>query len=313
MGRSRANEIVKTAGCELVAVADPDEARGRAASADLGVPWHPSADELLARRDVDVVGVWTPTGLHRDLVQAAARAGKHVITTKPMEVTTERCDEMIAACRDAGVVLAVDFGYRYDPVMRQVAAAVHEGRLGRPFLIDFRLKWHRPREYFAPGGWRGTWRYDGGGSMMNQGVHYIDLLWWFFGPVRSVKGHMARVVHDIETEDLAAAILVFENGAVGVAESTTAAEPDMGTRIELHGTEGSIALDLDVALWKVAEETAPPESVACRPANVFEDVVMVLRGERRRPTVDGADGRRSVEIITAIYESARTDRTLVLS
>ena len=180
MGRSRARLIQETEGAELTVVVDRNEELAAEVGAELGVNWAPNLDDVLARSDVDVVMIMTPSGLHADLGCLAAQAGKNVITTKPMDVSTEQCDRLIAASESSGVKLAVDYQSRYVDTNFRVANALSEGALGKPLLGEVRFKWFRAQQYFEHGnGWRGTWSMDGGGSLANQGSHLLDLLLWF--------------------------------------------------------------------------------------------------------------------------------------
>ena len=185
MGAVRARFISETEGARLVAVAELDEERGRKAAAEYGIDWYRDYRRLLDRDDIDVITVMTPSGTHADFAIAAAEAGKHVITTKPVEVSLERADRMIAACREAGVILAVDFEARYMADNVRVKQAVDEGRLGRMILGEVRLKWFRNDAYYE--GWHGTWALDGGGSLINQSVHQIDLLGWYMARSKAYR------------------------------------------------------------------------------------------------------------------------------
>lgn len=306
MGRNRSRLIAQTPGARLVVVCDRDEERARTVAQELDVPYSLDYHEVLDRDDVEVVLVMTPTGAHGPVAVDAARAGKHVVTTKPLEVTVERCDRIIEACREAGVVLAVDFEARYRPDMRAVKRAIEEGRLGRVILGEATLKWYRSQQYYDRGGWRGTWEMDGGGSLMNQSIHPIDLLLWFMGPARRVCGLTGIFAHRIETEDLGMALVEFADGSVGRILGTTTYPQSQPYEVNLHGERaGVVTRNGSVAEWHFpegAEETPvePPEG----PANIVEDVVGVLR-RGGSPMVDGAEGRRSVELIQAIYKSAR--------
>jgi predicted dehydrogenase len=195
VGRGRARAATKTPGAKLVAIFDrrPDNAKKLAD--EWGCDAAGSFEEMINRADVDVVGVFTPSGTHGDLAIQAMRAGKHAISTKPPDVSVEKVDAMAAAAKDFGRLLAIDFQSRYEDDVRKVKAAIDAGRLGQPIMGDMRLKWWRSQSYFDggdPAGWRGTWAMDGGGSLANQGIHDLDLLQWFMGPVKSL-GARARL------------------------------------------------------------------------------------------------------------------------
>ena len=337
VGRSRAQMVLKTPGAKLTAIYDRRLDNGRRLAAEWGCDAANSFEELIRRADVDVVGVFTPSGTHADLAIQAIRAGKHAISTKPPDVSVEKVDAMAGAARDFGRLLAIDFGSRYNDDVRKTKAALDAGRLGQPIFADLRLKWWRSQAYFDggdPSGWRGTWAMDGGGSLANQGIHDLDLLQWFMGRVKSVRARTRIFAHRIETEDACQAFLDFENGAWGLIETTTTVWGGLGRAIELHGTNGTITLlDRGIGAWRFRdEEEAPepeygagsagpmteagvseggehrsrwePELPDDRPRNVIEDVVSALT--RGTPVAcPPEEGRKSVAILEAVYRSAR--------
>jgi len=303
---AKAREIEKEFGCRIVK--DPIEA-----ATDPGI---------------DAVDIITPSGSRRDIAVAAAGAGKHVIMEKPLEITTDRVDDMLRACEEAGVKCAGIFQFRYKPAWIFAKKAVTEGYLGRVVLGDAYNKWWRTQEYYDGSSWRGTWELDGGGALMNQGIHAVDLLQWIMGDVTEVYANTGTLAHEnIEVEDTAVATLRFGSGALGVIEGTTSVYPGYPMKIEIHGTKGSLIVSGDhivdfqsaVAPAYAFEEAgrlhAPvvTMSTASDPAQVdctwhrlqIEDFVKsVLEGTE--PLVSGREGRKSVEIINAIYKSART-------
>ncbi|NLN29560.1 MAG: Gfo/Idh/MocA family oxidoreductase, partial [Firmicutes bacterium] len=244
-GYGHCRRIQQVEGAVLVAVSDLSRERGEKASAEFGVPWYAEYEAMLQREDLDVVVIATPSGLHGQLGAMAARYGKHVISEKPLEVTTQKAEELIDACRSAGVRLAVNYPLRFYPDLRRTKVLLTEGRLGRILLAEARLKWYRSQEYYDGAGWRGTWSLDGGGALMNQTIHQIDLLQWLVGKVSRLMGHYETINHAIETEDLGLGLLKFESGAVGTVLGTTACNPDMGTEIIVHGTAGTVILRND--------------------------------------------------------------------
>lgn len=283
---------------------------------------------------VDVVTICTPSGAHMEPALAAAKAGKHVIVEKPLEVTLKRCDAIIDACEKAGVTLATIFPSRFHKSSQLIKRAVDQGRFGRLTMGDAYVKWYRTQEYYDSGAWRGTWALDGGGALMNQAIHTVDLLTWIMGPVVEIAAHTALLAHErIEVEDVATATLRFENGALGVIEASTAAYPGSLKRIEIHGSTGSATLkEEDITEWDFAKMTKKDETLleemagktktgggAADPAAIghhghtelFKDVLKAIK-KGTKPQVDGLEGRRSVEIILAIYKSAETGRTVPL-
>jgi len=311
MGQDRCARIASTKGARLAAVCDTNEELARKVADKYQVPWHRDFNEAIARDDVDVVFALTPSGIHSDIAVAAAQHGKHVITTKPMEVTLERADRMIAACENAGVILAVDFECRYRAENVRIRQAIERGEFGKLILGEARLKWYRSDKYYE--GWHGTWRLDGGGSLINQTIHQIDLLLWFMGPVKKVLGKIGIFSHTIETEDLGMAMLEFENGAVGTILGTTTYPYDSPPVVEVHGTKGAVKTEGDkIVLWKPDPEPNEPPLVYDGPQTVIEDMVAVIR-RGGKPRINGEEGTHSLRLILAIYESARTGKEIAIS
>ena len=297
-------------------------AHGGAAYTDLAA--------FLAHPGLDAVAICTPSGAHLEPALAAAAAGKHVICEKPLEVTTARVDQMIIACREAGVMLAGIFPRRFNPSTALLRQAVADGRFGRIASADAYVKWWRSQAYYDSGAWRGTWALDGGGALMNQSIHTVDLLLHVMGDVRSVRAETRLVAHaGIEVEDTAIAMLEFESGALGVIQGTTAAWSAQGhpAEVQITGESGSAFLSDDrFRVWEFADETPEDERIrakygldapqagagAADPAAIdfswhqrnYEDALGALR-EGRTPSVDGQEARRAVALIEAIYRSAK--------
>ncbi len=285
--------------------------------------------QFLAHPDLAVVTIATPSGAHLEPAQKAAQAGKHIVCEKPLEVTLERIDKLIAACERNKVMLAGIFQRRYFESVGVIKKAVDAGRLGKITLADAYIKWYRTQAYYDAGYWRGTWKLDGGGALMNQSIHTIDLLYYLAGEVDWVCAFADRAIHErIETEDNAVAILRFRNGAMGVIQGSTACYSPGGHPAEVHicGSQGSIFLRDDrLAVWefkkgrsndkkiieKYGVQTRTDGAGAADPAAIsfrehqqnFEDVVRALK-KGTRPLIDGPEARKSVEIILAIYRSA---------
>ncbi len=292
-------------------------------------------DAMLARPDLDVVCICTPSGAHLDPALKAAAAGKHVVVEKPLEITLPRCDAIIHACDDAKVRLCTIFPSRFTEANQQLKHAIDSGRFGRLTLGDTYVKWWRTQAYYDSGGWRGTWDLDGGGALMNQAIHNVDLLTWLMGDVASVQAITATLVHErIEVEDTAVAAIRFKNGALGVIEAATSAFPGLLKRTEIHGEFGSARVEQDdVTLWTFANPTPQDEAIAAKLAGAkgFSAGASDPRGINHAghrdqladflnaidtggpALVDGREGRRSVEIIRAIYKSSQTSRAVELS
>ncbi len=313
MGRNRARQVAETEGAELRVVVDLNEDLARQVGEEMGCAWCTALEDVLGRDDVDVVLVMTPSGLHASIGVEALRAGKHVVTTKPMDVSTKACDELIAAADAGGLLLGVDYQSRYVDNNYRVAEALKQGLLGKPILGEVRFKWFRSQEYFEHGGgWRGTWAMDGGGSLANQGSHLIDLLLWFMGVPKTVYGETAIMNHDIETEDIGQAILNFESGAKGGILGTTTFPASPYFSAEVHGSEGGVLLDAVLSgEMRVFGDGLEEKLLAMdNPlTNVVEDVVSALEnGTALR--VDGREGRRTVALLENIYRSAREGKVV---
>lgn len=341
IGKTHAEQVRAVAGARLVAVADEVPERARAFAEQYGVPGYTDLAELFARDDVDVVTVGTPSGLHAEVAIAAARAGKHVIVEKPIEVTLAKADAMIAACRDAGVKLCVISQHRFDPSTITVKRQIEEGRFGRMLLGEAAVNWYRSQGYYDSGAWRGTWALDGGGALMNQGIHTVDLLQYLMGPVESVFAHMGTLNHQrIEVEDAAVAVLRFQGGGIGTLVGTTIAYPGLSTRVEVFGEKGTAVIEHDKLTHLYLREggegadagygdrnavnlaetpqgshltaAADPKAIASVGHRAqFEDMIAAIR-EGREPLVNGIEGRKPLAVILAVYESARTGREVRL-
>jgi predicted dehydrogenase len=334
ISRFHAHAIEELKGAKLVACFDAVPQSADRLAAETGCRAYHQLDDMLADPAVQIVTVGTPSGAHLEPAVAAAKAGKHVIVEKPLEVTLKRCDTIIAACQKYKVKLSAIFPSRFHDASRELKRAVDTNRFGRLTLADAYVKWFRTQAYYDSGAWRGTWEYDGGGALMNQAIHSVDLLTWLLGPVAEVQAQTATLAHQrIAVEDTAVATLRFANGALGVIEATTAAYPGYLKRIELHGSEGSAVLEEeDLRHWDFAKKQRRDEAILKRmeqhhstgggagdPAAIghhgharqFADVLEATRRDRA-PAVDGPEGRRSVEIILAIYKSAELGRPVQL-
>jgi len=329
-----ARAIGDVEGARLVACYDTVPQAADRLAEKTGAKAYHDLEAMLADGAVDVVTVGTPSGAHMEPAVAAARAGKHVIVEKPLEITLARCDQIIDACREAGVVLSTIFPSRFHDSSTQMKRAVDQGRFGRLTVGDAYVKWYRTQEYYDSGQWRGTWELDGGGALMNQAIHSVDLLTWLMGPVAEIRAQTGLLAHErIAVEDVAMATLKFANGALGVIEASTAVWPGYLKRIEIHGSAGSAVMEEeDIAKWDFAEKqpedaeiekkmsqkvsggggAADPKAIGHHGhARQFADVLQAIQ-QGSQPLVDGPEGRRSVEIILAIYQAAETGQTVRL-
>lgn len=328
--------IQEIEGSEVLAVFDtvPERAAKIAALAGGDCRAFTDLDAMLAHPGVDIVSICTPSGAHRDPAVRAAQAGKHLVVEKPLEITLARCDAIIDACNAAGTRLCAIFPSRFSEANQRVKQALDTGRFGRLTLGDTYVKWWRTQEYYDSGGWRGTWNLDGGGALMNQSIHNVDLLYWFMGEVETVTAMTATLAHTrIEVEDTLVACLKFRGGALGVIEAATSAYPGLQKRTELHGDRGSIRVEQDdITLWEFQERVPSDNEVLATmagpsgfKAGASDPRGITHEGHRDQmadflraidtgtePAVDGREGRKSVEIIRAIYLSARTGKPVQL-
>jgi len=335
VGKAHVKGAIAAQGCKLVALCDIrpeqlDNARESIPGAEDAVCYTDFA-EMLQNPDIDVVSIATPSGMHAEMAVQALRAGKHVLVEKPMDITVHKILAIEEARQETGLKAGGIFQNRRNAIMEPFKQAVVEGRLGEIFAGFFRVNWHRNDGYFLQnGGWRGTWDMDGGGSLMNQGVHTVDLMQWLLGDVESIKSNMRVVNHKIETEDFTQSTIKFRSGAVVTLISTTCAYPGMGTELQLTGTEGSIHIDGDkVIAWKLKGERTEEEeaemkdkfggkhaSVSADPTVVrghsfqIQDMVDAVRFGRD-PMVGPMEATKAVRIINAVYESARTGQEIV--
>ncbi|MFI5228470.1 MAG: Gfo/Idh/MocA family protein [Gemmatimonadales bacterium] len=314
--------IRKVDGLTLAAVCDSDAERAAKAGSEQGVPHFRSLDEMLwaAGGTFDLVAVCTPSGMHAAQGSAAARAGKHVVTEKPMSISLAQADELVRACDEAGVQLFVVKQNRLNPPIQLLKRAVDKGRFGRIYLANVTVRWQRPNEYYAAEPWRGTWEFDGG-AIMNQASHYVDLMQWLVGPVESVMAKTASQARPIEAEDSGVGLVKFRSGALGVIEVNVLTYPkNLEGSITILGDRGSVKIGGTavnrVETWLFADyddDDKMVEAASTNPPNVYgfghegyyRNVVAVLRGQAK-PETDGRAGRKSLELILGMYESAKT-------
>lgn len=329
-----ARAIADVRGARLVAGYDTLPAAADKLAQATGCRAYYRLDEMLADPRVDVVTICTPSGAHLEPAVAAARAAKHVIVEKPLEITLRRCDRIIRECEKAGVVLSTIFPSRFHESSREMKRAVDAGRFGRLTVGDAIVKWYRTQQYYDSGDWRGTWELDGGGALMNQAIHSVDLLCWLMGPVAEIRARAALLAHRrIAVEDVAMATVEFQNGAVGIIEASTAIYPGYLKRIEIHGSTGSAVMEEeDIVKWDFAKKARRDAAIHARMAQQksggggaadpsaighhghtrqFRDVLTAIK-RGTTPLVDGPQGRRSVEIILGIYKAAETGRAVKL-
>jgi predicted dehydrogenase len=298
------------------------------------VPIFTNIADALKRPDVHIVIVTTPSGAHLEPAVAAANAGKHVVVEKPLEITPERCDRIIEACDRNGVKLCTIFPSRFHNANATLKKAVDAGRFGRLTLGETTCKWWRSQVYYDEGGWKGTQALDGGGALMNQAIHNVDLLLWMMGDATHVTGFIATLAHErIEVEDTAVACLKFKNGALGVIQATTSVFPGLAKTIAVHGDKGTAVIEQeDILRWEFSPGTPEDAQVKARfaqktgasggssdpkaishqgHARQLADFVRAIQ-TNTAPLVDGREGRKSVALICAIYESMRTGKVVAV-
>lgn len=320
----------------LVALVSRKQSNAQAVMDHVGIRCDVYAElaPVLTRPDVHVVIITTPSGAHLEPAVAAAEASKHVVVEKPLEITPDRCDRIIAACDRHRVKLCTIFPSRFGDANRALKAAIDQGRFGRLTLGETTCKWWRPQSYYDEGGWKGTQALDGGGALMNQAIHNVDLLSWMMGPVTHVSGFTATLAHErIEVEDTAVACLRFANGALGVIQATTSVHPGLPKTVAVHGDRGTVVIEQDDVLrWDMTPETEEDRAIkqqfaqktgasggSSNPAAIshvgharqLQDFVASILNQRE-PLVDGREGRKAVEIITGIYQAATTGQTVRL-
>lgn len=312
---------------QLMAVATQNAERGKAFAEKYGGVWYADYAELLQQPDVDAVAICTPHDLHAPMTIAAAQAGKHVLCEKPMARTTAECDAMIDACDRAGVTLGVVFQSRFEPLSLQFRRLIDEGTLGRILWSSANTIWYRSDDYYRSGSWRGTWAHEGGGVLINQAIHAIDLMLWLTGIPDRVTAQTRTLSHAIEVEDGAIATLEYADNRLGLIQATTAAYPGYAERLEVYGTRGSAIYhkgegrlewhlndprEDHVLEANISSGAANPMDItAAGHAAVFQDFAEAIH-QGRRPAIDGAEGRRSVEVVEAIYQAARSRQTVTL-
>jgi UDP-N-acetyl-2-amino-2-deoxyglucuronate dehydrogenase len=334
IARFHAKALADVKGAKLVACFDAIPAAVEKFSAETGCKGYTKLADMLADPAVDVVTIGTPSGAHMEPAVQAAKAGKHVIVEKPLEITLKRCDAIIDACEKNKVKLCTVFPSRFHNSSQELKKAIDGDRFGRLTIGDSIVKWFRTQQYYDSGAWRGTWKLDGGGALMNQAIHSVDLLTWLMGPVVEVTAQTGTLAHErISVEDVTVATVKFANGALGIIEASTAVYPGYLKRIEIHGSEGTVVIEEeDIKVWDFAKKQKRDEAVhkqmqehrstgggASDPSAIghhghakqFADLLDAVK-KNRPASVDGHEGRRSVEIILAIYKSAETGKTVKL-
>ena len=328
---THADAIDSLPDARLIAITDLEPERAKSLAARHDCAAEPDLDALLARDDVHVVSVCVPSGLHAEVGIRAAAAGKHLVVEKPIDVSLEAADRLLGATRAAGVVMTVMAQHRFDQGLVELRHLLDDRQLGRLVLGEASTKWYRSQAYYDSSPWRGTWALDGG-SLMNQGIHYLDLLLWSMGPVDEVTAQFSTQTHQIEVEDAALAVLRFTSGAVGTVVASTAVYPGFAQRLEISGTNGTAVIEdgeivrrelsvdrADPGLVGRAPRVGAPSPAAANPAGLgiashaaqLGDLLDAIE-KGRPPAVTGEDGRAALAVVCAVYESARNGRPVRL-
>ena len=318
--KTHARAVDAIDGAEVVAVYGPNPEKAQKIASQHHATFFADFDALLAHRPMEMVIIGSPSGLHAEQGIAAARCGLHVLVEKPIDIRTDRADALIDACDRASVRCGVIFQERFQPANLHVKKLIIDGELGRPLLINAHVPWYRPPEYYTKSRWHGVRAVDGGGALMNQGVHTVDFLLWLMGDVARVQGRTATLLHTMECEDTALAILEFESGALGSLQVTTAEYPGYERRVEITGTEGTIILESDRIIAtdlrkkkeglvstpaaKAGERASSPvvNDISGHRAAIEEFIRAVRDGGKLN--CDGREGRRSLALVEKIYEAA---------
>jgi len=324
-----AQAIQKSQYTELASAFSRSEENARSFGGKYGVSWHTDWDQFIADPDINAVSICTPSGNHLDYGVKAARAGKHVIVEKPIEVTLDRANRLIDICKEEDVQLAVIFQSRFMPQIQNLKQQLDNNVIGKLFMGDAYIKWFRSQEYYDSGQWRGTMKLDGGGTLINQSIHTIDLLQWIMGGVESIYGQIGIFTHEnLEGEDNAVATLRFKNGAIGVIEGSTSVQPSRSRRIELHGEGGSAIIDDNSVEIQLAGDepekqsnarekvstgsSSPLAGFSIDPHKDQFDAIAVAIEKNEQPPMAGQEAIKSLAIVLAIYESSKTNIPIVL-
>ena len=326
-----AHSIKSLDNVELIGFFDTNLEAAKKRAAEFNCRAYQSLEELLSDSAIEAVTIATPSGLHGEIAIAAAKAKKHILCEKPLEITVEKVDEIIKSCEENNVLLVPVFQIRFTKQVQTVLQAIKLGRLGKMLLASAKMRWFRSDEYYSSSNWRGTWDMDGGGALMNQAIHMIDLLLYLNGDVESVFAYSGTLTHEIEVEDNLCAIVKYCNGSFGTIEVSTSCAPGFPRELELSGSEGTIAFGDDkITRWEFVEELEEDEAIkrdlageadaqggksptninmtghACQIADLANAIL-----NNTKPVMDMYEGRRAVELICGIYKSAQTGKPYI--
>ncbi len=322
VSKVHAESIRHVSGANLVAVMSRSEESAKRLAREYECDYYTDLESLLKRSDLDAVVVLTPNALHADIGIEAARKGKHVVVEKPIDISLEKADKLIDECEKYGVKLSVIFQRRFSDAAQRVKSLIENGDFGRINFASALVKWYRSQGYYDSSDWKGTWKMEGGGALINQSIHYLDLLLYFAGPIDEVFAYMGTKTHDIEVEDVLVGVMKFKSGALGSIEANTAAYPGFEARVDIYGNAASAIIVDDKLNRLVVEEeidvgskgyssgfagASSPEISFELHKRQYEDIVDSILSDRK-PAVDGVEGRNTLAVVLALYESARTKR-----
>ena len=332
ISRLHAMAIATLDNVSLAGFADRSFEFAKAKAEEFNTKAFESVDAMLADKSVDAVIIATPSGMHRDSAVAAANAGKHILCEKPLEINTARIDDVIEACDKNAVKLGCIFQMRVSPSVSEVRKVMQAGRFGKMLLASANMRWYRDNNYYDSSNWRGTWKFDGGGALINQAVHMVDTLLFINGDVEAVSAFSGTFTHNIEVEDNLCATLKYRNGSFGTIEVSTCCAPGFPRRMEFSGANGTVAIEEDkISRWEFVDQKAEDEEIlkafsgtsnengGRSPLDIsfkghaiqIADFADAIRNDTV-PMVDGREARRAIELICAIYESAKSGKTVYL-
>ncbi len=316
----QAQALQQSENLELVSLYSRSEKNAKGLGEKYNVKWHTNWDKFIADPLINAVSICTPSGNHLDYGEMAARAGKHVIVEKPIEVTIERAKRLIQVCEENHLALAVIYQSRFIPEIEKAKKELDKHAIGKLIIADANIKWFRGQDYYDSGAWRGTFALDGGGVLINQAIHTIDLFQWFMGEVKSIYGKIATLTHErLEGEDNAMAVVEFKSGTFGVITGSTSIQPAQPRHIELHGEKGSIVIDGDdVRILKSGDEaprqekgksmgaSSPLQGFSIEPHKKQFEAIANAISKGHEPPVSGKESLKSLAIVLGIYESSKT-------
>ncbi len=328
IGRVHSRAISGLDEAQLVAVCDVHEDSAKALATDFDCNYYTDYRRMLDAEEVDLVSICTPSGTRLDICEAASSRKVNILVEKPLDITVERCRRIIDMCEAAGVKLGTVFQLRFAPAFQRLKQAVSDGKFGRLILGNAQTICFRSQAYYDGGGWRGTLAQDGGGALMNQGIHSVDLLRWVMGDVKAVSAYKASLTHNIEVEDTVSASLQFVNGAMGVIQATTSVRYGIDKRLEIYGENGTVIIEGEnITTWSFeggsafdpAQERQRAGISAASPLiedvwghqQQFSDMIKAIQ-ENRKPVIPGSEGLKAVELVEAVYESAQTGKQVIL-